>query len=50
MDAQVATIEQSWNHDSRFRGITRPYQAADVYRLRGSIAIEHTLARLGAER
>jgi isocitrate lyase len=50
MDAQVATIEQSWNLNSRFRGITRPYKAADVHRLRGSVPIEHTLARLGAER
>jgi isocitrate lyase len=49
MDAQVAAIEKSWSTD-RFRGITRPYTAADVHRLRGSITVEHTLARLGAER
>jgi isocitrate/methylisocitrate lyase len=35
---------------SRFAGIARPYSAADVERLRGSIRIEHTLARAGAER
>jgi isocitrate lyase len=35
---------------NRFRGIVRPYSAADVARLRGSVKIEHTLARLGAER
>jgi isocitrate lyase len=35
---------------SRFAGIVRPYTAADVERLRGSIRIEHTLARMGAER
>ncbi|HEY1958436.1 MAG TPA: isocitrate lyase [Polyangiaceae bacterium] len=34
----------------RFKGIVRPYSQADVMRLRGSIHIEHTLARLGAER
>lgn len=34
----------------RFDGIVRDYSAADVERLRGSIKIEHTLARLGAER
>jgi isocitrate lyase len=34
----------------RFRGIVRPYSAADVERLRGSVKIEHTLARLGAMR
>src|SRR6185437_1689328 len=35
---------------SRFEGIVRPYSKADVERLRGSVKIEHTLARLGAER
>ena len=34
----------------RWEGITRPYSAADVERLRGTIRIEHTLARMGAER
>jgi isocitrate lyase len=36
--------------DARWEGITRPYSADDVLRLRGSVAVEHTLARLGAER
>jgi isocitrate lyase len=34
----------------RFDGITRPYSVDDVKKLRGSVAIEHTLARLGAQR
>jgi isocitrate lyase len=34
----------------RFEGITRPYSKADVEKLRGSVKIEHTLARLGATR
>ena len=34
----------------RFEGIVRPYSTADVERLRGSIVVEHTLARHGAER
>ncbi|MBV9669883.1 MAG: isocitrate lyase [Acidobacteriales bacterium] len=34
----------------RWEGITRTYSSDDVDRLRGSIQIEHTLARLGAER
>eukprot|EP01035_Chromulina_nebulosa_P035383 gene35383-47549_t len=34
----------------RFEGITRPYTPADVAKLRGSVAIEHTLARRGANR
>jgi len=35
---------------SRWRGILRPYSASDVSRLRGSVHIEHSLARLGAEK
>lgn len=34
----------------RFDGIRRDYEWSDVERLRGSVLIEHTLARLGAER
>jgi hypothetical protein len=37
-------------HADRFAGVTRPYSTADVERLRASVRIEHTLARLGAER
>jgi len=39
-----------WSTDPRWSGITRPYSYSDVVRLRGSIQIEYTLARLGAER
>src|SRR3989442_7557920 len=39
-----------WNTNPRWAGIARPYSYADVLRLRGSIQIEHTLARLAAER
>src|SRR5215210_6617925 len=46
---QVAEIEQEWN-SPRWEGITRPYTAEDVARLRGTIKVEHTLARIGAER
>ncbi len=46
---QVQEIEQSWKGE-RWEGIERPYSAEDVAKLRGSIKIEHTLARLGAER
>ncbi|MGV3625681.1 MAG: isocitrate lyase [Archangium sp.] len=37
-------------HANRFDGITRPYSKADVEKLRGSVKIEYTLARLGAMR
>src|SRR6202521_120207 len=39
-----------WTTDPRWSGIARPYSYSDVVRLRGSIQIEYTLARLGAER
>jgi isocitrate lyase len=39
-----------WQTSPRWMGVTRPYGPDDVERLRGSIHIEHTMARLGAER
>jgi isocitrate lyase len=39
-----------WSSNARWAGITRPYSYDDVLRLRGTIQIEYTLARLGAER
>jgi isocitrate/methylisocitrate lyase len=39
-----------WSNDPRWDGVTRPYSYSDVLRLRGSIQIEYTLAKLGAER
>ena len=43
-------IAAQWATDTRWRGIERPYGADEVLRLRGTVQIEHTLARLGAER
>lgn len=43
-------LETLWANDARWKAITRPYSARDVVRLRGTIHVEHTLARLGAER
>ena len=48
--AEAATLREDWDGAGRWHGIVRPYSAADVLRLRGSIRIEHTVARLGAER
>ena len=42
--------EADWSVNPRWSGITRPYSYDDVLRLRGTIQIEYTLARLGAER
>jgi isocitrate lyase len=46
----IASLEQEWATNPRWKGVTRTYTAADVVRLRGSVQIEHTLARLGSER
>jgi isocitrate lyase len=43
-------MEYEWANNPRWKGVERPYTAEAVLRLRGSIHIEHTLARLGAER
>lgn len=47
---EVGKIAQAWETDPRWKGVKRAYTAQDVLRLRGSIHIEYTLARLGAER
>ena len=47
---QAAGLTASWRDDPRWQGITRPYTSEDVLRLRGTLQIEHTLARKGAER
>ena len=47
---EIKDIKESWDNDSRWKGIKRPYTADEVYKLRGSVQIEHTLARIGAER
>ena len=49
-DTAVADLERQWATDPRWKGIERPYSAADVVRLRGSVQVEHSLARQGAER
>ena len=43
-------LEQDWATNPRWAGITRPYSAADVVRLRGTMPVEHTLATRGAEK
>jgi isocitrate lyase len=47
---EVLELQESWVNELRWKEIERPYTAEDVVRLRGSVQIEHTLARLGAER
>jgi isocitrate lyase len=53
MKTTLPTAEQirfDWQNNPRWKGIARPYQAADVVRLRGTVPIEHSLARIGAEK
>src|SRR5947209_18480851 len=47
---QVAQLALEWETNERWEGIKRPYTPEDVLRLRGSVQIEHTLARMGAQR
>jgi isocitrate lyase len=49
-NGQNGSGQNKWQSSPRWRGITRPYTQNDVDRLRGSLQIEHTLARHGAER
>ncbi len=49
-EQQIAALEKDWTSNPRWKGVKRGYGAADVIRLRGSLPIEHTLARRGAEK
>jgi isocitrate lyase len=50
MTASENPLQAIWQTDPRWRGIERPYSASDVERLRGTMRIEYTLARAGADR
>ncbi|WLR51506.1 isocitrate lyase [Bacillus tianshenii] len=47
---RIEQLEQSWKNEERWNGVTRPYSAEDVIRLRGSIDIEYTLAQRGSQK
>lgn len=47
---QAESIREGWDSNPRWNGVSRPYKAEDVVRLRGSIQPECTFARLGAEK
>ena len=49
-EKQIEALENDWAQDARWKGVKRGYGAGDVVRLRGSVAIEHTLAKRGAEK
>src|SRR5690242_1521409 len=53
MKSTLPTAEQislDWKNNARWAGVQRNYSADDVVRLRGTVAVEHSLARRGAER
>jgi isocitrate lyase len=47
---QIAALQHDWDTNPRWNGVTRAYTAEDVVRLRGSLQIEHTIAKRGAEK
>jgi len=47
---QIAALQKDWDTNPRWKGVTRPYTAEDVVRLRGSLQIEHTIAKRGADK
>ncbi|MFI4925014.1 MAG: isocitrate lyase [Vicinamibacteria bacterium] len=49
-DLEAARLRKDWAENPRWKGIRRGYTAEDVVRLRGSLHVEHTLARRGAEK
>ncbi|MFA5860292.1 MAG: isocitrate lyase [Candidatus Thermoplasmatota archaeon] len=50
IDIAARELTRDWSTNPRWRGVKRDYAAHDVVRLRGSIPIEYTIARYGAER
>jgi isocitrate lyase len=50
MTRTAQNLANEWKSHPRWQGITRGYRAEDVVRLRGTVQVEHTLARLGAEK
>ncbi len=50
MKTDAEQLRREWQENPRWKGITRAYSAEDVVRLRGSVRIEYSLARRGAEK
>ncbi|MBS3744248.1 MAG: isocitrate lyase [Wenzhouxiangellaceae bacterium] len=48
--SSIIKLEREWTENPRWKDVERPYDAAEVFRLRGSITVEHTLARIGSEK
>ena len=53
MKTTLPTAEQlrlDWTNNPRWAGVERPYSADDVVRLRGTVPIDHSIARIGADK
>ncbi|MDJ0841970.1 MAG: isocitrate lyase, partial [Acidobacteriota bacterium] len=50
LEEQAKEMERMWRDDPRWNGVKRPYTAEQVLNLRGSLLVEQTLARRGAEK
>ncbi len=50
MTARAAALDSRWTSEPRWAGVSRNYRSSDVVRLAGSVVVEQTIARLGAER
>src|SRR6185436_13076766 len=49
-EQEAAQLKRDWSENPRWAGVKRPYAPEEVVRLRGSLQVEHTLARQGAEK
>jgi isocitrate lyase len=49
-EQEIAALKKDWAENPRWQGLKRGYTAEDVVRLRGSVKIEHTLAKLGSQK
>jgi isocitrate lyase len=49
-ELEAQKLQKDWSENTRWRGIKRSFSADDVIRLRGSVQVEHTLAKRGAEK
>ena len=49
-DEQVEELSRDWEQNERWKGVQRDYSAEEVINLRGSMQVEHSLARHGAEK
>ncbi len=50
VNERAKNLQEQWQNEDRWTGVERPYTAEDVIRLRGSIDLEHTLAKRGSKK